>query len=363
MQGLLLRLAIVLMGLAIFAPPSSAEPQAPQKKTQAPAAALMKPPSRSTAASEGESDRVARINQWTVGLVGGLIEGTHIHLASDISKVLDDDEEMRVLPIVSHGAMQNIYDLLYLKGVDLAFTHADVFSEFKKDPKIRNIEKRINYISQSHVNCLHILARPEIKSVQDLAGKKVSFHGKGTGVALTAAIVFERLGIKVQPDYTHVNGAVEKLKTGELSALVHLAARGAQAFTKINNEGHNLHYLTVKYSDIFSDYYVPYTLEHEDYPKLIPTGEKVESIAVPAVLAVYNWPKGSDRFRKVERFIQYYFSRFDQLKKPQYQKEWKEINLHAKVPGWTRYWVAEQMLAKMPAGQPEQQGERPMAKR
>jgi hypothetical protein len=64
------------------------------------------------------------------------------------------------------------------------------------------------------------------------------------------------------------------------------------------------------------------------------------------VLAVFNWPRGSDRFRKVERFVQYYFDRFDTLKKPPFHPQWKEINLAATVPGWKRYWYAEEMLKK-----------------
>ena len=56
--------------------------------------------------------------------------------------------------------------------------------------------------------------------------------------------------------------------------------------------------------------------------------------------------KGSDRFRKVERFVQYYFDRFETLRKPPYHPKWKEINLAAKVPGWSRYFVAEEMLGK-----------------
>ena len=63
------------------------------------------------------------------------------------------------------------------------------------------------------------------------------------------------------------------------------------------------------------------------------------------MLAVYNWPKNSDRYRRVERFIQYYFERFDKLKQPTFHPKWKEINLAARVPGWNRYPAAEEALA------------------
>jgi uncharacterized protein len=58
------------------------------------------------------------------------------------------------------------------------------------------------------------------------------------------------------------------------------------------------------------DYDRPSNLTHDDYPNFIPAGTTIGTLGIPAVLAVHNWPKGSDRFRRVERFIQYYFSRF-----------------------------------------------------
>ena len=68
-----------------------------------------------------------------------------------------------------------------------------------------------------------------------------------------------------------------------------------------------------------------------------------------AVLAVYNWPSSNDRFRRVQRFIEFYFQTFEGLHKPPYHPKWKSINLAANVPGWTRYWVADEMLKQMAA--------------
>jgi hypothetical protein len=64
-----------------------------------------------------------------------------------------------------------------------------------------------------------------------------------------------------------------------------------------------------------------------------------------AVLAVYNFPKGTDRARRLDRFIQYYFERFDRLLQPSFHPKWKDINVAAAVPGWKRYWLAADRLA------------------
>ncbi len=302
-----------------------------------------KPPS---AVEAGEGENVSRVNNWTVGLAGGLLEGTFVRFAADLGKALDDGDNLRVLPIVTYGAAENVNDLLYLKGIDIAITDADVFDEYKKEKKYANIDKRINYISEMYVGEFHLLARPEIQSFKDLEGKKVGFNTKGSAANITGKIVFERLGIKVEKLFINNAIGIEQMKTGELAAIVHTVGKPNSLFQKTPSD-QGFHFLPLEYSDKFADYYVPTSLNPEDYPNLIKPGEKIPTIGVPVVMAVYNWPKGSDRARRVERFIQYYFSRFDTLKKPPYQAKWKEVNLAAKVDGWTRYWAAEEQLANI----------------
>ena len=298
-----------------------------------------------TAAAAGEVGAVTRVNNWTIGLAGGLLEGTFIRFAAELAKALDDGDNLRVLPVVTFGAAENVGDLLYLKGIDVSITHADVFDEYKKTGKALNVDRRVNYISQMYIGELHVYARPEIKTLQDLNGKKVGFHTKGAGPTVTGPILFERLGITVEPVFINNAIALEKMKTGEIAAILHTVGKPNDLFGKLKREP-GFHFLPVEYTDKFSDYYVPSTLGHEDYPNLFDPGEKVETLGIPVVLAVYNWPKEHDRFRRVERFIQYYFSRFERLKQPPYHPKWKEINLAAKVPGWNRYWVAEELLTQ-----------------
>ena len=298
-----------------------------------------------TAAAAGESSIVASTNAWTVSIAGGLLEGTFIRFAAELAKALDDGDNLRILPIVTYGAAENLSDLLYLKGIDISITHADVFDEFRRNRKASNVERRVNYISQMYIGELHVFARHDIKSIKDLDGKTVGFHTRGAGPTITGPILFERLGIKVKPVFINNAIAIEKMKTGEIAAILHTVGKPNNLFTNVKSDVG--HFLPVEYTEKFSDYYVPSTLGHEDYPNLFKPGEKIETIGIPVVLAVYNWAEGHDRYRRVERFVQYYFERFDVLRKPPYHPKWKEINLAAKVPGWTRFPVAEELLAKM----------------
>ncbi|HZT48862.1 MAG TPA: hypothetical protein VFA64_12865, partial [Hyphomicrobiaceae bacterium] len=65
------------------------------------------------------------------------------------------------------------------------------------------------------------------------------------------------------------------------------------------------------------------------------------------VLAVYDWPKQTDRYQRMQRLVDYLFVRFEKLQKePGYHEKWKDVNLAATVPGWTRFKPLQERLDK-----------------
>ena len=116
-----------------------------------------------------------RKNAWTVGVIGGLIDGTYMRFADELGKVLDDGDNLRILPIVSYGAASNLDDLLFLRGVDIAVTQSDVFEYFRTERKTPNLQNRVQYILRLPIAELHVLAKTDIRSLEDLRGKKVNF--------------------------------------------------------------------------------------------------------------------------------------------------------------------------------------------
>jgi TRAP transporter TAXI family solute receptor len=303
-------------------------------------------PRTPTAAASGEASLVARANEWTLGLAGGTPSGTFMRFAAEIARNINQVGEARVLAVVTGGATDSLKDLLYLRGIDLAITHADVFEHFKNVEKTPNIEKRVNFISELYVSEIHVLVRPEINSFKDLEGKKVSFHAPGGGSSVTGPIVFRRMGVNVQPVYIDNEIAYEQMKAGEIAGLVFTVGKPNNLFTKNKND-HGFRFLPVPIDD-FIDLYLPTKLTADDYPGYVKPGEPVETIGVQAVLAVYNWPReNSDRFRRIVRFIDSYFDHFDKFLTPPYHPSWKTINLAAEVRGWSRYWVVEEKLKQI----------------
>jgi len=286
-----------------------------------------------------------RKNAWTVGIAGGLIDGTYMRFADELAKVLDDGDNLRILPTVSYGAASNLDDLLYLRGVDLAVTQSDVFEYFRTERKTPNLQNRVHYMLRLPIAELHILAKADVGSLEDLRGKKVNFGPAGSGSSLTGTIVFQRLGVQVEQILIDQQSALQKLQSGEVAALVRVVGKPVDFFNRIpRNSG--LHLIPIPFTSAFADYYTVGELEAKDYPSLIPEGVKIDTIAVPAVLSVFNWPRASDRYRRIERFAERLFSQWDQFLAPPRHPKWRDVNLSATVPGWTRHIIAEQMLGR-----------------
>jgi TRAP transporter TAXI family solute receptor len=330
-----MRLCVLILaytfGLIFLASPPSAHAQAVPKSI-----------------AEGGPDAVQRNakNAWTVGVAGGLLSGTYMTFANELAQVLDDGDNLRVLPIVTYGAASNLDDLLYLKNVDIAVTQSDVFEYFRTQRKISNLEYRVNYIIRLPVSEVQVLARTEINSLEDLRGKKVNFGPAGSGSSLTGTIVFQRLGIQVEQVLYDNPTAMQKLKSGELAALVRVIGKPIDFFAKIpQNSG--LHFVPIPFSKTFADYYTLGELTSKEYPSLVPEGQPVDTIAVPTVLAVFNWAKGTDRYRRVQKFTESLFTKWDKFREPPRHPKWRDVNLAASVPGWTRWSVADEMLKKI----------------
>ncbi len=276
-----------------------------------------------------------RMNAWTIGLAAGLPEGAPLRFATELARVLDDADDMRVVPLITRGISDNLKDLLYLRGVDGALVYGDSLQELNGQPAV---QRKVNYIASLFLAELHVFARPEIKSLEDLNGKVVNFNTKGTAAAYTGPIIFDRLGIKAVNKFApHPIAMAEMTKGDEISAVVFVSSKPLEAFGgKKWPEG--FHFLPVPYSTKLGEYYLPSFLNSSDYPDLIEGGQQVSTIAVPVVLAAFDWQKGTDRYRRMERFVKYFFARLPLLQNQAgYHPKWKDVNLAGQVPGWHRF--------------------------
>jgi uncharacterized protein len=295
-------------------------------------------------------------NDIAVTIVVSGLSCTCARFAEDIRNVVNDlrPDGLRVLPVLGVGGLQNLNDVLFLKGIDMGVVDEDNLRLLKKrDPVLyANVEQRVQYITKLYNSEFHVLARDDIKSYDDLRGQKVNFNLKDSQTEVTADIIFNALKLDVQRSYYDNDEAIKRLKRGEIAAMIILSGAPQAALVKLG-KADKVHFLALDPASlpgydlqpIFADY-LPARISHAQYPNLIAEGESVSTIANRALLVAYAWPDNSLRQKRLTKFVREFFDKIDQFGDGARHPKWSEINLAAQIPGWTRFKPAADWLAE-----------------
>src|SRR5205807_2979511 len=114
------------------------------------------------------------LNANTVTLLTGTIGGTYVQFGADLASVLDDDGNLRVLPIIGRGSVQSVADILFLKGVDLGIVRADTLDYLEKKGFANNIKKQFTYVTKLYNEEMYVISSKSVTNISQLNGKKVS---------------------------------------------------------------------------------------------------------------------------------------------------------------------------------------------
>ncbi len=309
-----------------------------------------------------------KANKNTITLVTGGVSDTQISVAQDFSDVLDTKDApgrpgLRVLPMLGKGGVQNAYDLLHLRGVDLAIMQSDTLAYLRgEDPLFyKNVFDRINYISSLYYAEWHVIARKDITSLKALRGKKVNISLPLSGTYVTSRKILELLGIRAKYSVMPDKVALQQLREGKLDAVALLGGSPITLLDTIKKED-NLHFVPadfytksnreVPFVLLLRRLYVPALLRHDHYPHLIPEGQSIPTVANGVVLAAYNWGPRTSRYQKVARFAQNFIEKFNRFKQPGRHKKWQEVNLNTKLYEWRRFDFAKKMLKQKTTRRP-----------
>jgi hypothetical protein len=94
---------------------------------------------------------------------------------------------------------------------------------------------------------------------------------------------------------------------------------------------------------------------------MLEPGETIDTVAVSVLLVSFNWPENSDRYQRMTKFVNAFFSKFEEFRKPPRHPKWKEASLSATISGWTRFKAAQQWIDNWHAQQANAGKERSLA--
>lgn len=296
------------------------------------------------------SELIQSVNTGKIGIVVGGASGTYAHLSQDLVQVLNhnlnDKNQLRIIPMLGLGSVQNLIDLVYLKGVEAAMVQADVLRLLREHyiPK-RHLDndiaqEKINYIIKLYDEEIHLLAGSSITSIDDLDGMKVAVGLENSGSALSAKLIFKNSDINFEPVELAGGPAIEALKQDKVAAVFMVVGKPAKLFKALDPKPEDgLHFLNIQTPKVLEDTYREAELDHDDYPRLVPEERPVSTIAVSSVLAAYRFPCESKRFKQLDRFVKALSAAIPALQKvgSGYHQKWRQIDVKANVPGWERW--------------------------
>ncbi|MGQ0485551.1 MAG: TAXI family TRAP transporter solute-binding subunit [Hyphomicrobiales bacterium] len=281
-------------------------------------------------------DQLITLNQNTVGIMADTAGS--LGMALNFARALDHENDLRLLPMAGKGPVQTLTDVIYLRGVDAAILPSDTLAYAVNNQLLEGAPARLSFIAKLASLDVHVLARGSVKTLADLAGKRVAAGSTGSGSFIAASLIFPAAGVTIDEVPLEDAEAIAALKRGDVDAVVIVSPRPA-ALLHVLKQKDGLHLVSVPAGGNLWDFYAPAILSSADYPGLLRRGESVETAASSLVLAVFNAPRNSERYYKLRRFTD---ALFDSLMPEDGAAA--GINLAADVPGWTRYVAAQEWL-------------------
>ena len=172
----------------------------------------------------------------------------------------------------------------YLRGVDIGLTQTSILNSYRRsNQQTGHFDDKIVYIAKLFNVEVHLVARSNITSIEQLRGLKVNIDAKGSGTSYSMRDLFRTLGIDVEEVSMSQPEALEKVKSGEIAATALIAGKPVRSMLKLTrNDG--LHFVPIPYTKQLNQLngdYLPATLTHDDYPSSLRPARWIRSLWAP----------------------------------------------------------------------------------
>ncbi len=154
-------------------------------------------------------------------IASGTEGGFYDRLAQQISRAADNTVRLKVQSFSSAGSRQNLQRLLD-RQADFALVQLDVAADMMRQGQIQAVailaNEPIHVITQDH---------PQLRSLEDLNGKRVGVGAAGSGIRFTAEQLMQAANLRVQADDSGFDQGFQKLTQRQLDATIYVGSTGA----------------------------------------------------------------------------------------------------------------------------------------
>jgi uncharacterized protein len=268
-----------------------------------------------------------------MGIVTGSKRGTYYQFGLNMSELVKS-RGVKLRVDESQGSIQNVFAVFKAPDTQMGIVQSDVLAfvaKIQTDPTLQRIAAKTRMVFPFYNEEVHLLANSEVKDFDDLSGKIVAIGEEGSGIYLTARLLFEASGVKPR-DMLSVGpvDALALLKKGDIDALFYVAGYPVKLFTEDVTADDKLALVDITNKNIL-----------EFYPAVqIPANtygwqrQAVNTVAVKAVLISYDF-RGMN-CENVGKFSKIVYDNLAWLKANGHPK-WKTVDLNAQLKGWEQY--------------------------
>lgn len=292
-----------------------------------------------------------KLNENTLIMAASRPGGGYLAMADDLVAAIGASENFRLMPIAGNGGLENLQDLLLLRGVDMAIVPANALAHARATDALGSgLQEKTAYVARLYGEEVHVLVGHDMKSVDDLRGKRVAVPLDDGTAQFTANDTFGRLGVAIESVAMAPAEAIGEIRSGAVAAAVLVGGKPLAFVGGLPKDG-SVRLLSLPFSAALEEAYSPAVLRAEDYPALIPPGTLVETVAVSAVLMTHTDKGNEESARRVAKFVPALLGATSRLAVSQRHSKWKEVNLGAILSGWSRVEAAEAWLGSALAQQ------------
>jgi TRAP transporter TAXI family solute receptor len=265
-------------------------------------------------------------------MLTGSESATYFRIGRDLRRLLNEkgsDLGIDLAVVPSQGSVQNVLDVFRHPSIQLGITQTDVLSYLEiyaqNDPDARRILGGLQVVSPLYDEDVYLFARPGIKEIGDLSGKRISIGAAGSGTTVTALVLLHLAGVEPRELVSlDVEDAITAYRRGRIDAAFYVAGTPSDLLAEILSVRPNL--IPIRLSPRpdevpLARQYLPSTIPAHAYPWL---DHAVETVKVRSVVITAGASPGSPECEAIGQLVRLVGDNLDWLRRSGHPK-WKEI--------------------------------------
>jgi TRAP transporter TAXI family solute receptor len=284
-----------------------------------------------------------------MGMVTGSTKGTYYQFGLNLADLLKP-RGIKLRVDESAGSIQNVYAVYKTPNTQLGIVQSDVLAFVAKigtDPVMKKIAEKTKLVFPLYNEEVHLLVRGNIKDFDGLEDRVVAIGAEGSGVYLTARLLFETSG--VEPSEMLPVGPLEALallKQGKIDAMFYVAGLPVKLFAEDVTAADRLSLVPITNRNIL-EFYPAVQIPAKTYAW---QDKAIDTVAVKAVLISYDFRGGN--CGNVGRAARILYDNLEWLRENGHPK-WKVVDLSAPLKGWQQYDCVAKALPQAKRRAPE----------